>query len=682
MASYDPKMLYDALLNNLQNQGQMAEPEKDANGNYILNKGTKSEKIISPAEWQSIKTERQANRLQAAQQMQQNPEPYNPRAEWLRMSTQNSMNRTTPLTVEDFLKQMGGLNSMGVTAEQLQQRFNEKPLENTSNPSMLGQKLTDEDIKQMYANWKPYGSESFQSDPALEAKVAGLNIPARQNQTSTMPSTQTPQADFDDAGGKQAGTPPTTYSQTAPTASEFGASKVYKPTNYAAQTLEKLKSNPAFKGISNLQNYLTDVIQNPGSNKLTPEAQAAVEEYKAAIEKDKSALKDGMIYEQDGKLYVWDEKAGGWLGEQDIDKQTTPEAYQTVQTYNEIYKPYYNANKTTDDAGGKPPVKPTGVAAANDPNNLPYNNPESNKPILPTSYTGQISLPTDPYEMQLMDYLKKQFEDKTWENKYNELQKQYQDLANRPDKYSGMIEKAGGEDVAGYIKSLYEGSADPLRREAQRMQEQNQADLAARGLGMSTIVNDVNSGVQRELMGNLGDLSNKANVQGRDMYLNALKSAADVYGQHGAQQGNVLNAMSSNIGNQLGAQQIGLANINDILAKQEARRLTNMQTGINQWDKDVANYWKYQYYPIDAYAGQNTTAGQAAQVGTNQYNQAVQNAATQNQTAGYVGATIAANMAKQPQNFTYQPISGGLAGAQQGAQAGFNTKPKPGAYNQ
>ena len=42
--------------------------------------------------------------------------------------------------------------------------------------------------------------------------------------------------------------------------------------------------------------------------------------------------------------------------------------------------------------GGKPPVKPVGVNPANDPNNLPYNNPESNRPIFPTSYTGQISL--------------------------------------------------------------------------------------------------------------------------------------------------------------------------------------------------------------------------------------------------------------------------------------------------
>ena len=522
----------------------------------------------------------------------------NPRENFHIDMMERQKNRTTPLTVEDFLKQMGGLNSMGVTAEQLQQKFNDKPLENVSNPSMLGQKLTDEEIKQMYDNWKPYGSGDVKSNPAVEAKVSALNIPKRE---------QPPQ------------------------------------------------------GMQAVDNSVLSAPKASGGN-----------------------YKDGEIVYQDGKKFI----------------AHNNNLYTPTMVFKDknLFNKYSNliSNQEIGDANGPPPMtyidnsvisapdggvppsekpKPTGVNPATDPNNLPYNNSESNKPILPTSYTGQISLPTDPYEMQLMDYLKKQFEDKTYENKYNELQKQYQDLANRPDKYSGMIEKAGGEDVAGYIKSLYEGSADPLRREAQRMQEQNQADLAARGLGMSTIVNDVNSAVQRELMGNLGDLSNRANVQGRDMYLNALKSAADVYGQSNAQQGNILNAMQTNIGNQMGAQQVALSNINDILAKQEARRLINMQTGINQWDKEVANYWKYQYYPIDAYAGQNSTASTAAQVGTNQYNQAVQSAATQNQTAGYVGATIAANMAKQPQNFTYQPISGGLVGAQ-------NTKPKPGAYNQ
>ena len=374
--------------------------------------------------------------------------------------------------------------------------------------------------------------------------------------------------------------------------------------------------------------------------------------------------RQGDIVSQNGKNYVWNEKGQNFM------EQTTPITQGQAST------------GTTGGAtqGGKIFTGNT-IDPSKDPNNLPYNNPEANKPILPTSYTGQIALQTPPEEMQLMDYLKKQFEDKTWENKYADLQKQYQQLADRPDKYSGMIEKAGGEDVAGYIKSLYEGAADPLRREAQRMQEQNAADLAARGLGMSTVVSDVNNPVQRELMANLTDLSNRANVQGRDMYLNALRSAADVYGQHGAQQGNILNAMQTNIGNQMGAQQIGLANINDILAKQEARRLTNMQTGINQWDKDVANYWKYQYYPLDAYSGQNSTATTAANVGGQTFAQANQNAQGQNQLAGNVGATLAQNLFKQPQNSSWVPV-GGLSGAQQGGSAGFSTKPKIGAFNQ
>lgn len=529
----------------------------------------------------------------------------NPRENFLIDMMERQKNRTKPLTVEDFLKQMGGLNSTGVTSEQLQQRFNEKPLENISNPSMLGKALTDVDIKQMYDNWKPYGSGDVKSNPAAEAKVAALNIPKR-NTNAPAPDVDTPKA--------------------------IGP-----------------KSN-------------TNIYSK------------------------------GQVVTSNGKRYVWAGDQAGWLNEDEI--KANPQSFPTfanslgieVTPQSNVAEPQTMSPKSAippsySNQGNKIFTSNT-IDINKDPNNLPYNNPESNKQILPTDYSGQISLPTPPEEMQLMDFLKKQFEDKTWENKYGEIQKQYQDLANRPDKYSGMIEKAGGEDVTGYIKSLYEGAADPLRREAQRMQEQNAADLASRGLGMSTVVNDVNNPVQRELLANLTDLSNRSNVQGRDMYLNALKSAADVYGQSNAQQGNILNAMQTNIGNQMGAQQIGLSNINDILAKQEARRLTNMQTGINQWDKTREDYWKYQYYPIDAYAGQNSTANTAAQVGSNQYNQATQNAATQNQTAGDVGSMLAQNMFKQPQNFTYQPISGGLAGAQQGAQAGFNTKPKPGAFNQ
>lgn len=566
---------YGKMVNNLLNK---EKPPMDENGNYIINAGSRSEYRVPKAEFEAqqkkaptqtdmnaltkMLSEREANRLKAAEEAKQNPEPYNSRAEWLKNNTQTNIN--------------------------------------------------------------------YKDNPYFQQNAMGSQ------------------------------------------------------NTYGSAIADRGLINPpnSVKGEAG-QPYVTSKANTPMPDIDTP---------KAIGPKSNNIYSKGQVVTSNGKRYVWAGDQAGWLNEDEI--KANPQSFPTfanslgieVTPQSNVAEPQTMSPKSAippsySNQGNKIFTSNT-IDINKDPNNLPYNNPESNKPILPTSYSGQISLPTPPEEMQLMDFLKKQFEDKTWENKYGELQKQYQELADRPDKYSGMIEKAGGEDVAGYIKSLYEGSADPLRREAQRIQEQNAADLAARGLGMSTVVSDVNNPVQRELLANLTDLSNRSNVQGRDMYLNALRSAADVYGQAGAQKGNILNAMQTNIGNQMGAQQIGLANINDILAKQEARRLTNMQTGINQWDKDVANYWKYQYYPIDAYAGQNSTANTAAQVGTNQYNQATQNAATQNQTAGNVGSMLAQNMFKQPQNFTYQPISGGLAGAQQGAQAGFNTKPKPGAFNQ
>ena len=627
---------YGKMVNNLLNK---EKPPMDENGNYIINAGTRSEKRIPKAEFEAqqknaptqtdmgslakLLAEREANRLKAAQEGSQNPEPYNPRAEWVKNNTQTNINyKNNP-----YFQQ----NAMG-------------------SQMNFGSAMDDRGLIN-----PPNSVKGEAGQPYVTSKA---NTP--------MPDIDTPKA----IG------PKSNTNQTPTTGGNYKDGQVVTQNGirYIAHDGKLLTQAEVVKD-KNLFNKYSNLV----SNKEIGDANGPP----PAVATDKYS--QGQVVTDNGKRYVYNAKAGDFVSEDEI--KANPQKYPN-------FAKTLGIGTQTNTTAGQTPTTTSGTTSqggkiftgntidpSKDPNNLPYNNPESNRPILPTSYTGQISLPTPPEEMQLMDFLKKQFEDKTWENKYGELQKQYQELANRPDKYSGMIEKAGGEDVAGYIRSLYEGSADPLRREAQRIQEQNAADLAARGLGMSTIVSDVNNPVQRELLANLTDLSNRANVQGRDMYLNALKSAADVYGQSNAQQGNILNAMQTNIGNQMGAQQIGLANINDILAKQEARRLTNMQTGINQWDKDVANYWKYQYYPIDAYAGQNSTANTAAQVGSNQYNQATQNAATQNQTAGYVGSMLAQNMFKQPQNLSWQPV-GGLAGAQQGVQAGFNTKPKVGAFNQ
>jgi len=514
MASYDPKMLYDALLNILQNQGQMAEPEKDANGNYILNKGTKSEKIISPAEWQSIK-----------------------------------------------------------------------------------------------------------------------------------------QAYSDDAGGKQAGTPPSTYSQTAPTASEFGASKVYKPTNYAAQTLEKLKSNPAFKGISNLQNYLIDVIQKPGSNKLTPEAQAAVEEYKAAIEKDKSALKDGMIYEQDGKLYVWNEKGGGWLEGKDIDKQSTPKAYQTVQTYNEIYKPYYNANKTTLD-------------------NLKYLDPTS-----PIDNPIAQAIPLTEEFIAAKAKAQKEADNPTGMDEQNQSAAIIKQNAGPTDLEGKLRDAYGGyttpEGMKAYQDALYESVAQRLRNEAGDLRSQQAADLASRGLGMSTIVNDVQAETNKRLLQGLGEAGSRAAVGAEELrrgYLQDAQTLESGIANRGLQAGTQL----SNVGAQKqNIYQSAQSPYMQAIQYQDANSLLNLSLQNQAWKDKVANALYLLNLPQQINAGQAGTQTNAANVGKNIYGAALQNAATQNETAGKVAAQIANAITPKTGYVPLQQVQGGFNGAVTGANAGF-----------
>ena len=96
---------YGKMVNNLLNK---EKPPMDENGNYIINAGTRSEKRIPKAEFEAqqknaptqtdmnaltkMLSEREANRLKATQEGSQNPEPYNPRAEWVKNNTQTNIN--------------------------------------------------------------------------------------------------------------------------------------------------------------------------------------------------------------------------------------------------------------------------------------------------------------------------------------------------------------------------------------------------------------------------------------------------------------------------------------------------------------------------------------------------------------------------------------------------------------
>jgi len=294
----------------------------------------------------------------------------------------------------------------------------------------------------------------------------------------------------------------------------------------------------------------------------------------------------------------------------------------------------------------------------------PYNNPDNMAPVLPTDYAGQMNLATPVEEAMLMQDAIANYKEGSGTQGIDTASKKAEEIMNREDIYSKQIaESGGGKNVEDYIRAMYEGSADPLRREADKRMQQQQADLAARGLGMSTVVNDVNSNTQNELLALLGDLAHKSTVAGRELNLNALKSAADVYGQSNAQQ---LGAAQDVAGysTQKQAQQLQGANaVNQLINQQEARRLTNIQLPMQEWDKRVSNYWNYMGIPQTAYSGQNATQATAANVGQGNFQQANANAAGQNQLAGNVGSVLAS--AFQKQKPTWQPINTNTANTTQ-----------------
>jgi len=635
MAEFNANELARLIAERQRPQGQQLQASRDANGNYILNAGTKSERVVSPQEWE---------KMQAAN--------TSPNASILSLQREGLMNALTQ-------PQSG------------------------NNPTFASTVPVDYS-NQIIGPWKNPDPSAFKSNPSLAARYAEMNLPARQMQqpqsaqapqahfddaggkhagtppstqapqargkhAGTPPSTQAPQADFDDAGGKQAGTPPTTYSQTAPTASEFGASKVYKPTNYAAQTLEKLKSNPLFKGIKNIQNYLTDVIQKPESNKLTPEAQAAVDEYKAAVEKDKSALKDGMIYEQDGKQYVWNEKAGRWLEGKDIDKQS--KAYQTVQTYNEIYKPYYNANKTALD-------------------NLKYL--EQVSPI--DNPIAQVIPLTEEF-LAAKAKAQKEADNPTGMKEQDEAAAMIKQGAGPTDLEGKLRDAYGGyttpEGMKAYQDALYESVAQRLRNEAGDLRSQQAADLASRGLGMSTVVNDVQAETNKRLLQGLGEAASRAAVGAEELrrgYLQDAQTLESGIANRGLQAGTQM----SNVGAQKqNIYQSAQSPYMQAIQYQDANSLLNLSLQNQAWKDKVANALYLLNLPQQINAGQAGTQTNAANVGGKVYDANLQSAATQNETAGKVAAQIANAITPKTGYVPLQQVQGGFNGAVTGANAGF-----------
>lgn len=363
-------------------------------------------------------------------------------------------------------------------------------------------------------------------------------------------------------------------------------------------------------------------------------------------------LKGSGWIQKDGGTFYYDANTNTY---NPLDKMKAIIAGNSFETVDRMVKAYGYNSPEEFLAAAKPiqaevEQKQTETAnkIATDPNNIPYKNPDIMAPVLPTDYAGQLNLGTPDEERMLMTDAIANYKGGSGTEGIDTASAKAKEIMNREDIYSKQIaESGGGKNVEDYIRAMFESSADPLRREADKRMQQQQADLAARGLGMSTVVNDVNSNTQNELLALLGDLAHKSTVAGRELNLNALKSAADAYGQSNAQQ---LGAAQDVAGyaTQKQAQQLQGANaVNQLINQQEARRLTNIQLPMQEWDKRVANYWNYMGVPQTAYSGQNATQATAANIGQTNLANANATAAGQNKLAGDVGTVLANSFQKQ-----------------------------------
>jgi len=362
---------------------------------------------------------------------------------------------------------------------------------------------------------------------------------------------------------------------------------------------------------------------------------------------------------------------GGYAGNQDAsvtqlhDDETGWSDYYT-NTTQEIKDIQDQA--TADVQSQTPGANEGGTGVYSDPNEEIYNNPDWTKPNTAGDYGGQLVL-SNPEEEELFKQI--QLNLLKDNSAYRAIDKSMADISTQMGKaknYAPDILAAGAQtadettlfdklkerinfDQNGqYRTDLYEGMADPLRRDFARNKETALSDLASRGLNTSTIVNDVSAPMQREQEALLTDLSHKAGAtaeemkqaQIRDAISNFVTANANVNNRRldagkGAAAaeidfGNLYKDMAgayAGLGTARLAAPMGIMDsIGNLNKNKENRTIFNMQSLQNEWDKRNNRYLQQQQMPQTLFTGQNPAMNTAANIGLAQY---AQNNATASQ---------------------------------------------------
>lgn len=311
-----------------------------------------------------------------------------------------------------------------------------------------------------------------------------------------------------------------------------------------------------------------------------------------------------------------------------------------------------------------------------DSTQIAYNNPDNMAPITPTDYSGQMVLPDTPEGNMIKQKLLETMQANPNIKSMDEAMQMLKASAAQPNPYMDELHQQIANKEA-FRNALYEQSADPLRREAARIQQQNQADLAARGLGNSTIVNDVNGQTQRELLANLGDLSNKATTGSTDMANQILTNLANFQNQNQDRQFNAATSLAGLAGQKQGLTDNDIANLQKQLNVEENRRIFNIQMPYTEQRNRVNDYFNRQNSILGIANGQTPIMNAGVNIGTTNAQMGAANATANNNLIGDVMAS-AMNLGKNkqtsvPVTYTQQTtptVTGGLSGALLGGSLG------------
>ncbi len=321
---------------------------------------------------------------------------------------------------------------------------------------------------------------------------------------------------------------------------------------------------------------------------------------------------------------------------------------------------------------------------ASDPNNTNIVNAGAQTYLTPfDSAVPQVVMLSDQFK-QLNDTNNEQFKDPTKIEGYNDQQNTIDKInkLNTNDQDAAIkaimdsIGKGGNQQQAidllkntigqydtqasdtsanSLYDAIYGRAASKLNAAAQAEREQNAADLASRGLGMSTVVNDVNSVTNRNLGNNLQTATYDAEVAREKQIMDALAgktNAAQGIGTIGnnmassaAAAGQLANNRDAGVVNQQQQVQNAGINKNQLYAtvmnqkkalgdQVENNALLNLGLGNANRANQKANFLDLAELPYKTAASGNQASANATQASTDIFNQANANYANKQKDIG------------------------------------------------